>query len=69
MYARELAGDVIPLLGSALRHAGLPPGALPLNSKKAAMALLRELPTLWATTELRRLQHENPERPWAPGSR
>ena len=30
------------------------------------MAMLRELPTLWATTELKRLQHENPARPWVP---
>ena len=66
IYARALAGDVIPLLGPALQHAGLPPGALPLDSKEAAMAMLRELPTLWATTELKRLQHENPGRPWVP---
>jgi hypothetical protein len=66
VYARALAGDVFPLLEPALRHAGLPPDALSLDSKEAAMAMLRELPTLWETTGLKRLQHENPARPWVP---
>jgi hypothetical protein len=64
MYARALVGDVIPLLEPALRHAGLPPDVMPLGSKEAATAMLRELPTLWAVTELKRLQHQNPARPW-----
>jgi hypothetical protein len=66
MYARAFVGDVFPLLEPALRHAGLPPTVLPLGDKKAATAMLRELPTLWAITELKRLQHENPARPWVP---
>lgn len=55
---------MIPLLEPALRHAGLPPDVVPLGSKEAATAMLRELPTLWAVTELKRLQHQNPARPW-----
>ena len=66
MYARALALDVVPLLGPTLQHAGLPPDVLALGGKAAATAMLRELPTLWATTELRRLQHENPARLWVP---
>jgi len=66
MYARALVGDVFPLLEPTLRHAGLPPRVLPLESKAAATAMLQELPTLWATTELKRLQHENPARSWVP---
>jgi hypothetical protein len=63
-----LAGDVFSLLEPALRHAGLPSGVLPLHSKEAVIATWRELPTLWATTELKRMQHENPAPAGCSGS-
>ena len=66
LYARALVGDVFPLLEPTLRYAGLPPSVLPLGSKAAATAMLQEPLTLWATTELKRLQHENPAQSWVP---
>jgi len=41
----------------------LPWSAIP-DSKEALTAILRDLPTLWAWTELTRLQHQNPTRAW-----
>ncbi len=66
LYARALVLDVLPSLRPTLQHAGLPLSILRLESKAAGTAMLQKLPTLWATTELRRLQHENPGRPWVP---
>jgi hypothetical protein len=57
--------EILPLLEETLRRAQLPVTVLPTD-KEGMTDFLRELPTLWAWTELVRLQHENPERQWKP---
>jgi len=62
-YSRAWVNEVMPLLPETLRRAALPPSVLP-DSVSGILAFLKELPTLWAWTELTRLQHMNPQRPW-----
>jgi hypothetical protein len=62
-YTRSLVRDVLRSIADALRLAELPPSVLP-SSWNGWVDLLRELPTLWALTELKRLEHANPNRAW-----
>jgi hypothetical protein len=64
-YARSLSRDVVPELAETLQHAALPASVLP-DTRDGWMELLQELPSLWAITELKRLQHDNPARKWVP---
>jgi hypothetical protein len=61
-YTRTLVRDVLPQIADALLLAQLPPSVLPTTSTEW-VDVLRELPSLWALTELKRLQHANPDRP------
>jgi hypothetical protein len=64
-YARAWVLEILPLLDEALRRAGLRSTVLP-HDKVGLTAILHDMPTLWAWTELTRLQHENPGRAWRP---
>ena len=64
-YARAWALELLPLLPEALRRARLSWSAIP-DTKEELIAILQDLPTLWAWTELTRLQHQNPTRAWRP---
>ena len=65
IYASAVVHDVLPVMEEALRRAMLSVVVLP-RDREGWTQLLRELPTLWAMLELKRLQHQNPTRPWAP---
>jgi hypothetical protein len=62
-YMRSLVTDVEPLIDGVLSHAAFPATVLP-TSWDGWVAMLKELPTLWAITELKRVQHLNPGRKW-----
>jgi hypothetical protein len=64
-FARAWVLELLPLLPEALRRARLPWSAIP-DTKEELIAILQDLPTLWAWTELTRLQHQNPTRAWRP---
>jgi hypothetical protein len=62
-YARAWAVEILPLLGDTLERANLPWSVIP-RDEKGLTDFLRELPTLWAYTELKRLHHQNPGLVW-----
>lgn len=66
LMARIWVQDVLPALIDAMQRAGLPMSAVQLGSKAALTALLRDIPTAWTLTELRRLRHANPRQAWRP---
>jgi hypothetical protein len=62
-YTRSLVRDVLPQVADALLLAQLPQSVLPAVWNEW-VDLLRNLPSLWALTELKRMQHANPGRSW-----
>ncbi len=64
LMARIWVQDVLPALLGAMQRAALPMSSVQLNSKAALTEWLRDIPTAWTLTELRRLRHANPQQAW-----
>jgi hypothetical protein len=66
LMARIWVQDVLPAVINSLKYAGLPMEAVSLDTKAELTSFLRDVPSAWTLTEMRRLRHANPQQHWRP---